>query len=79
MILEFLKPFWLSIVKWGGIAFGFVLFYFKVRSDGGIAQERKEVMGTLKGVTTRDKIENDINSLSDDKLNKLYDNQVKRD
>ncbi len=71
-MLEFLKPFWSIIVKWGAIISGVLFVLLKVRQSGTEAEQRKEAMETLAGVKIRDKIENDIANLSDAKLAKLH-------
>ncbi len=78
-MLEILQLYWLSIVKYCAIVFGLLLIYFKGRQDNNTAQERKQAMETLKAIQTRDKVENNISNLTNDKLNKLYDKQIKRD
>jgi hypothetical protein len=78
MMLPLLKPYLLEIAKYGGILFGMVIFWFKARQSGKDIVERKKAMETLKAVQTRGKIENNLNNLSDDKLNKLYNKTIKR-
>lgn len=78
-MLELLKLYWLPLVKYAGVFIGLLMVYFKGRVDNSTAQQRREGMENLAGVKMRDKIENDLNGLSDDKLNKLYDKQIKRD
>lgn len=73
---ELFKPF---IIKWGAFIGGILLILFKVRQSGRKEEEQRSMLETLRGIQIRDKIESDITNLSDDKLNKLYKNEVKRD
>ncbi len=70
-MLQFLKPFWLQIIKYGGIVLGVILILFRARQSGKEAEEAKSMLETLKGLKTRDKIENNIANINDNKLNKL--------
>lgn len=76
-LLLLLKPFYLPILKWSGIALGLFLAWFKIHHDGVKDEKAKEAVQTLKDVETREKIEQTISGLSDDKLNKLYDKDTK--
>ena len=71
VIIELLKPLWLQILKYGGMAFAALFLLFKVRQSGKESEQRKQAMETLKGVKIRDKIENTILTTPDDKLDKL--------
>ena len=71
-MLEIFKPFWGIIVKWTGIAIGILLILFKVRQSGKEVEQRKQAMETLKGLQTRDEIENNVSNISDTRLAKLH-------
>lgn len=77
-MLELLKPFWIEIVKYGSIVMAIFVFWFKAKQSGKEIVERKEAMETLKKVRISDKIENNLNGLNDDKLDKLYNDKIKR-
>lgn len=72
-MLEFLKPFWLAIVKWAAIAGAIALVLFKVRQSGKEAEQHKAMRETLKEVRVRDRIEENIGNADDAKLKRLHD------
>jgi len=78
-MIEFLKPFFSEILRWGTVAIGAIILYFKIRIDGKKAAQENYVEKTLAGVTERDKIKQVVTNLSDSDINKLYDKEVKRD
>lgn len=71
-MLNFLKPIWLTILKWSGIVGGILLLLAKVKQSGKDEEDNKLIKNTLKEVQVRDKIENDIASAGDAKLNSLH-------
>ncbi len=77
--MEFLKPFWIEILKYSSMAFGLFVVLFKIRQSGTQAEQRKQAMETLKAIKAHDKIERNINTLNDDAINKLYEQELKRD
>ena len=79
MIRQIISFFGGQIYKYAALLGGLLFFVFQIRQSGKVAEQRKNAMEALKGVRTRDKIENDISNLSDDKLDKLYQNHIKRD
>lgn len=78
-MLELLKPFWLIICKWTAILGGIAFILFKFRQSGKNQVKQDNLEKTLIALMERDKIESNLNNLSDDKLDKLYDNKIKRD
>lgn len=70
-MLELLRPFWLEILKYGSIVVGVLLVLLRARQSGAQAEQNKQAMDTLKGVRTRDKIENDVITSGSGKLAKL--------
>lgn len=78
-MFELLKPFWLIICKWGLIIGGVFLVLLKIRESGKNQVKQDNLEKSLNAVLERNRIENDLNNLSDDKLNKLYSNEIKRD
>ena len=78
-ILALLKPFWVPIAKIGGLAIAGLLFWLQARKSGEATIKQQNLENTFKGVQERDKTENDISKLSDDKLDKLYQDHIKRD
>lgn len=79
MILEFLKPYYLKIIQYGSIIVGIFFFWLQAKKTGESTIKQKNAEVTLKGVSSRDNIENNLNNLSDDKLDKLYQDHIKRD
>ncbi len=79
MILSLLKPFWLQIVKYGAIIGGVLLVLFKARQSGKEVQQRKQAIETLRGVKVRDKIQDKVNFASDADIDRMYQQQIKRD
>lgn len=78
-MLELLKPFYGVILKYSAISLGILLVLFKVHQSGIETVERKDAMQTLKALQEREKIKNNLNNCTNDKLNELYDKIVKRD
>lgn len=72
-MLTLLKPLWLKIAQWGAIIGGIALVLLKVRQSGKEAVENKDIKDTLHGIQIRDKVEGDINALSDSDFAKLHD------
>ncbi len=78
-IIQILKPFWLSILKYGSIAAGILFVLFKAKQSGKVTAENKQLSKTLNAVQARDKIETNLYNLSDARLDKLYQEHIKRD
>lgn len=70
-MLELLKPFWIEIIKYGGMIMGIIIVLFKTRQSGKEFVERKEAMETLKGVQISDKIDNNIANVDNNHLERL--------
>lgn len=66
-----IRPLWLPILKIGGVIFSVILILLKVRQSGKDAARVENLKITLKGMQTRDKIENDIAITSDDKYERM--------
>lgn len=64
-MIEFLKPFWIGIVKYLGIAIAVLFVLIKVRQSGSDAVKKDALEKTLDGVMARDKIEDTIVSADD--------------
>lgn len=64
-ILNLLKPFWLNIAKFGSIALAGFLFWLQARKSGEATIKQQNIENTLKGVQTRDEVENNILRASD--------------
>lgn len=79
MILNLLKPFWLQIVKYGTILGGVLVVLFKARQSGKEVQQRKQAIETLRGIKVRDNIQNKVDSASDAAIDRMYQQQIKRD
>ncbi len=78
-MLELLKPFWIAIGKWAAIAVGVIFMLIKIRQSGKDAARADSLEKTLEGLKTHDKIERNINTLDDNAINKLYEQELKRD
>lgn len=77
-MLQFLKPFWLFIIKWCAIAGGILLFLFKIKQSGKEEVENKITKDVLKGVGIRNEIENNIANTDDAELKRLHDKWSER-
>ncbi len=77
-MLELLKPFWIAIGKWTTIAAGVIFMLIKIRQSGKDAVKVDSLEKTLQGLKTHDKIERNINTIDDDAINKLYEQELKR-
>lgn len=60
-MLNLLKPFWLSILKYVSIAGAIMLVVFKIRQSGRDAERVENMKETLSHVKIRDAIERDVN------------------
>lgn len=70
-IWEFLKPFWLKILQFAGIAFGIVLLWRQAKSSGMQEVRQKNIETTLKSVQDYDNKKDDLNRMPDNKLDEL--------
>lgn len=70
-MLEFFKPFWDTIVKYGSIVGALFVFWLSARKSGEENIKQQNAEQSLSGVKVRDKIQDDIINSGDDKLSKL--------
>lgn len=70
-MLEFFKPFWGIVVKYGSIVGGLFVFWLSARKSGEENIKQQNAEQSLSGVKARDKIQDDIINSGDDKLSKL--------
>jgi len=61
MLINFLKPYWLSIAKYASIAGGILLVVLKIRQSGRDAERVENMEEVLKHEQVRDAIERDVN------------------
>lgn len=59
-MLAFLKPYWLTIAKWGGIVLGVLLVLVKVRQSGKDAVRVENLEKGLEDAKTSNEIEDAI-------------------
>lgn len=78
-VIESLKPFWIPIIRYGTIILGVLLVLFKARQSGKDAVKNNMIEKTLQGIKTHEKIADNINSLDNATVNKLYEQELKRD
>jgi uncharacterized membrane protein YdjX (TVP38/TMEM64 family) len=69
-MLAFLKPYWLSIVKWAGIIGGVLLLFFKIRQSGRDAERVDNLERNIENVERAKKIRRGVAD-SGDSVNKL--------
>lgn len=70
-MLALLRPYYLAIAKWAGIAFAVLLVLLRVKSSGRQAEKNDNLRATVKGVKTRDKIESDVANTTDAEYERL--------
>lgn len=78
-MLQLLKPLWITIAKYGAIVGSILLILLKARQSGKQVEQRKQAIETLRGVKVRDKIQDEVNSANDADIERMYNQQIKRD
>ena len=61
-MLNLLKPFWLSIVKYAAIVGGILLVVFKIRQSGRDAERAENIEKVVENVQIRHDVERSVNS-----------------
>lgn len=70
-LLALLKPFWVGIAKWLGIAAAGALLWLQAKKSGEQTIKQQNLENTLKGVQEHDKIEDDIAGANDSEYERM--------
>lgn len=78
-MLNFLQPYWLSIVKWGGIALAAVGLFFGIRKSGRDAERVDAMERSVENVSESKKVRRGIANSSSDSVNQRLRDKWTRD